>query len=48
MGIVSTAVVFAEEAAAEGSQTSPYVFGAAAFIILGALLVVALMLKVDR
>lgn len=48
MGIISTATVFAEEAAAEGSQTSPYLFGAAALIVLGALLVVTLMLKVGR
>lgn len=48
MGIIRTAAVFAEEAAAEGSQTSPYLFGAAAFLILGALLVVTFMLKVGR
>lgn len=48
MGIISTAAVVAEEAAAEGSQMSPYVFGAAAFITLGALLVVTLMIKIDR
>lgn len=48
MGIISTAAVFAEEAAAEGSQASPYLFGAAALIVLGALLVLVLMLKVGR
>ena len=45
MGIVSIAAVLAEEAAAEGSSTSPYVFGAAAFFILGVLLIATLMLK---
>ena len=46
MGIFSTAAVLAEEAAVEGSSTSPYVFGAAAFITLSLLLIATLMLKV--
>ena len=46
MGIFSTAAVLAEEAAVEGSSTSPYVFGGAAFIILTLLLVATVMLKV--
>lgn len=44
--LVSTAVVLAEEAASEGSQVSPYVYGAGAFVILVALLIVTLMIKV--
>jgi hypothetical protein len=48
MHILSTAHVLAEEAtsAAEGSQVSPYVFGAGAFILLTVLLIITLMLKV--
>jgi hypothetical protein len=47
MNFVSTALVLAnEEAAAETSQVSPYVFGAFAFIALGALLVLTMMIKV--
>jgi hypothetical protein len=47
MGIVSTVLVLAsEEAAAETGQVSPYVFGAFAFIALGALLVLTMMIKV--
>ena len=47
MGIVSTALVLAsEEATAETSQVSPYVFGVFAFIALGALLVLTMMIKV--
>jgi hypothetical protein len=47
MGIISTALVLAsEEAAAEGGMVSPYVFGAFAFVALGALLVVTMMIKV--
>lgn len=46
MGIFTNAVVLAEGAAAEGSTTSPYIFGAAAFIGLTVLLIVTLMLKV--
>jgi len=46
MGIFTNAVVIAEEAATEGSHTSPYLFGAAAFVVLAALLIVTIMLKV--
>lgn len=47
MDIVSTALILAsEEAAAETSQVSPYVFGVFTFIALGALLVVTMMIKV--
>lgn len=46
MQILTNAAVFAEEAAAEGSHVSPYVFGVGAFVLLGVLLVVTLMLKV--
>lgn len=47
MGVISTALVLAsEEAAAETGQVSPYVFGAFAFVALGALLVLTMMIKV--
>lgn len=47
MGALNTAIVLASETAGEeGSELSPYVFGAAAFIILGLLLVLTMMLKV--
>jgi hypothetical protein len=47
MGALNTAIVLASETAGEeGSQLSPYVFGAATFIILGLLLVITMMLKV--
>jgi hypothetical protein len=48
MGVISTAVVLAEEAAAESHYTSPWVFGVTAFVGLGALLVITLMIKVGR
>ena len=48
MSVFSTAIVLAEEAAAEGSTTPPWVFGVTAFVALGALLIVTLMLKVGR
>lgn len=48
MGIFTNAVVLAEEAAAEGSSTSPYLFGATALIVLTALLIATLMLKVGE
>lgn len=48
MSVFSTAVVLAEEAAAEGSVTPAWVFGVTAFAALGVLLVVTLMLKVGR
>jgi hypothetical protein len=47
MGIISTALVLAsEEATAEASHVSPYVFGAFTFVALGALLVFTMMIKV--
>ena len=47
MSIVTTAIVLAnEEAAAEASHVSPYVFGVTAFVALVALLVVTMMIKV--
>jgi hypothetical protein len=47
MDIVSTAfAVASEEAAAEASHVSPYVFGGFAFVALVALLVVTMMIKV--
>jgi hypothetical protein len=48
MGVISTAAVLAGEAAEEGISTSPWLFGIAAFIGLGALLVVTMMIKVGR
>lgn len=47
MHILNTALVLAnEQAAAEGSQVSPYVFGAFAFGALVLLLVITMMIKV--
>lgn len=47
MSILTSAIVVAsEEAAAEGSQVSAYVFGAFAMVALVALLVVTMMIKV--
>ena len=47
MSILTSALVLAsEEAAAEGSQVSPYLIGGFAFVALAALLVVTLMIKV--
>jgi hypothetical protein len=46
MGIFANAVVLSEEAAAEHASTSPYLFGAAALVVLTALMIVTLMLKV--
>ena len=46
MHVVNAIVVASEEAAAEGSHVSPYVFGAFAFVALVALLVVTMMIKV--
>jgi type III secretory pathway component EscV len=47
MDIVSSALVIAsEDAAAEASQLSPFVFGVSAFVGLVVLLVVTLMIKV--
>jgi type III secretory pathway component EscV len=47
MDIATTALVLAhDEASAEASKLSPFVFGASAFIGLVILLVVTLMIKV--
>jgi len=46
MHVVNALVLASEEAAAEGSHVSPYVFGGVAFIALAALLVVTMMIKV--
>jgi hypothetical protein len=49
MVVISTALVLAGEgAAAEASSTSPFVFGAFAFIALSALLIATMMIKVGR
>ena len=47
MGVISTATVLAEETTGHIS-VSPFVFGASAFIGLGVLLVITLMIKVGR
>ncbi|MBK9740464.1 MAG: hypothetical protein IPO93_13350 [Actinobacteria bacterium] len=44
--MISSAIVLADEAAAEGSQASPWLFGATALIALVALLIVTMMIKV--
>jgi hypothetical protein len=46
MHVVNALVLASEEAAAEGSNVSPYVFGGFAFVALVALLVVTMMIKV--
>jgi hypothetical protein len=46
MGVINNAVVFAEDAVAEAPGVAPWVFGVTAFVVLGALLVITLMLKV--
>lgn len=47
MSALNTAIVLANETASgETSHVSPYIFGAATFIILGLLLVVTMMIKV--
>ena len=47
MHFVSSGIaILSEEAAAQSSQVSPYVFGAFAFVALSALLVLVLMIKV--
>lgn len=47
MGALNTAIVLASETAGEeGSELSPYVFGAATFAILALLLVITMLLKV--
>jgi hypothetical protein len=48
MGVISTAAVFAEDLANEGINTPPWVFGVTAFVGLGALLIITLMIKVGR
>ena len=47
MGAITTAAVVAEEAAGQ-IGTSPWVFGVTAFVGLGVLLIVTLMIKVGR
>jgi len=47
MGVISTAMVLTEDTAGHIS-VSPFVFGATAFIGLGVLLVITLMIKVGR
>jgi len=42
------AAVAASEAGDHGGQVSPYVFGLVAFGILGLLLIITMMIKVDR
>lgn len=42
------AAVAASEAGEQGGQISPYVFGLFAFLVLGALLVITMMINVDR
>ena len=46
MHVVNALVLASEEAAAEGSHVSPYVFGGFAFVALAVLLVVTMMIKV--
>ncbi|MHB1067101.1 MAG: hypothetical protein ACYC2Z_06705 [Candidatus Nanopelagicales bacterium] len=46
MSVITTAITMSEDAAAEGSQVSPYVFGVVSFVVLCALLVVTMMIKV--
>lgn len=47
MSALNTAIVLANETAGEEtSHVSPYIFGAAAFLILVLLLVVTMMIKV--
>ena len=47
MGVISTAMVVTEETA-NGISVSPWVFGVTAFVGLGVLLVITLMIKVGR
>ena len=42
------AAVAASDAAEQGGQLSPYVFGLVTFGILGLLLIITMMIKVDR
>lgn len=46
MQVVNAIVLASEEAAAEGSQVSAYVFGGFAFAALVVLLVITMMIKV--
>ena len=48
MHVVTALVLASEEAAAEGSHVSPYVFGAFAFVALTALLIATMMIKVGK
>lgn len=43
-----SAAVAASEAGEHGGTVSPYVFGVFAFVVLGALLVITMMINVDR
>ena len=42
------AAVATSEAGEQGGQVSPYVFGLVTFGILGLLLIITMMIKVDR
>jgi hypothetical protein len=46
MGVITTAAVLSAEAAAGESAVPAWVFGVTAFVVLGALLVVTMMIKV--
>jgi len=48
MGVITTAAVLADSAAKEGINTPAWVFGVTAFVGLGVLLVITLMIKVGR
>lgn len=48
MQVINAIVLASEEAAAEGGQVSPYVFGLFTFVALGALLVATMMIKVGK
>jgi hypothetical protein len=48
MGVITATAVLAEEAASHGINTPPWVFGVTAFVGLGVLLVITLMIKVGR
>ena len=46
MSVVTTAVKFAEDAAAETASTPPWVFGVTAFAVLTVLMIITVMIKV--
>jgi hypothetical protein len=48
MVVLTTALVLADEATAEATGPSPYVFGAFAFVALTLALVATMMIKVGR